>query len=81
MPLSVEPHQDLNSHVFKMPVQLDSVRWELHVQPSHPPERGTVIGSVLLEGNAAYENFISGYWSAQQAVVNPSCIFKPRSAL
>ncbi|KAJ4375784.1 hypothetical protein N0V83_001061 [Neocucurbitaria cava] len=37
--------------------------------------------SVLSEGTAAYENFTSSYWSAQQNSVDPYCIFKPSNAL
>lgn len=36
----------------------------------------------VLSGNTtAYNDFTSTYWSAQQAEVRPSCVFKPASAL
>jgi FAD/FMN-containing dehydrogenase len=35
---------------------------------------------VLSEGSAGYDSFTSDYWAAQQAVVNPFCVFKPSSA-
>jgi FAD/FMN-containing dehydrogenase len=35
---------------------------------------------VLLGGSANYTAFTGAYWSAQQAEVNPNCIFKPSSA-
>ncbi|OAL43971.1 FAD binding domain-containing protein [Pyrenochaeta sp. DS3sAY3a] len=37
--------------------------------------------NVLLEGTAAYDDFTGAYWAAQQANVNPSCVFKPSNAL
>ena len=36
---------------------------------------------MLLEGSAAYDNFTSDYWAAQQGAVNPYCVFKPSSAV
>ena len=36
---------------------------------------------MLLQGTAAYENFTSDYWSAQQNSVDPYCVFKPSSAI
>jgi FAD/FMN-containing dehydrogenase len=36
---------------------------------------------VLSEGSAAYDNFTSDYWAAQQAAVGPFCVFKPSNAL
>lgn len=35
--------------------------------------------AILQEGSPAYESFTGGYWSAQQASVDPYCIFKPIS--
>jgi hypothetical protein len=35
---------------------------------------------VLLHNTTAYEAFTSAYWSAQQAEVNPLCVFKPTNA-
>ena len=37
--------------------------------------------AVLTEGSAAYDGFTHGYWSVQQASVDPYCIFKPASSL
>lgn len=37
--------------------------------------------NVLYEGDSAYDAFTGSYWAAQQAVVNPFCIFKPSNAL
>ncbi|KAF2850316.1 FAD binding domain-containing protein [Plenodomus tracheiphilus IPT5] len=37
--------------------------------------------SVLLQGSPAYDNFTADYWAAQQANVNPYCVFKPANAL
>jgi FAD/FMN-containing dehydrogenase len=36
---------------------------------------------VLSEGSAAYDNFTSDYWAAQQAAVDPFCVFKPSNAV
>jgi FAD/FMN-containing dehydrogenase len=36
---------------------------------------------VLSQGSVAYDNFTSDYWAAQQAVVDPFCVFKPSNAL
>lgn len=36
---------------------------------------------MLSEGSAAYDEFTGDYWAAQQANVNPYCIFKPSSAI
>ncbi|KAF2821615.1 FAD binding domain-containing protein [Ophiobolus disseminans] len=36
--------------------------------------------SVLSEGSSAYDSFTGAYWAAQQANVNPFCVFKPSSA-
>jgi hypothetical protein len=36
--------------------------------------------AVLQEGTSAYDGFTGGYWSVQQASVDPYCIFKPASA-
>ncbi|KAI4713811.1 hypothetical protein J4E89_001259 [Alternaria sp. Ai002NY15] len=36
-------------------------------------------GTVLSEGSAGYDSFTGDYWAAQQAVVNPFCVFKPSS--
>jgi FAD/FMN-containing dehydrogenase len=38
-------------------------------------------GNVISKGTSAYDAFTSAYWSAQQAQVNPFCVFKPFSAL
>ncbi|KAF2131847.1 FAD binding domain-containing protein [Dothidotthia symphoricarpi CBS 119687] len=32
---------------------------------------------VLSDGEPAYESFTGAYWSAQQGLLNPSCVFKP----
>ncbi|KAJ8116801.1 hypothetical protein OPT61_g1844 [Boeremia exigua] len=41
-----------------------------------------VFGDKLLSsGSTAYEAFTGGYWSTQTALVNPSCVFKPKKAL
>ncbi|CAA9959266.1 FAD binding domain containing protein [Pyrenophora teres f. maculata] len=37
--------------------------------------------SVLSEGTPTYHNFTTEYWAAQQAVVNPFCVFKPGDAV
>lgn len=37
-------------------------------------------GTVLSEGSAAYDNFTGDYWAAQQAAVDPFCVFKPSNA-
>ncbi|KAL4782401.1 hypothetical protein BJX76DRAFT_358952 [Aspergillus varians] len=34
-------------------------------------------GKVFASGNPAYQNVTQSYWSAQQGVVKPSCIFAP----
>jgi hypothetical protein len=36
--------------------------------------------AVLQEGSSAYDSFTGGYWSVQQASVDPYCVFKPASA-
>ncbi|KAI4954752.1 hypothetical protein J4E86_006062 [Alternaria arbusti] len=36
---------------------------------------------VLAEGATTYSNFTGGYWSAQQGLVRPSCVFKPTKTL
>ncbi|ETN43880.1 uncharacterized protein HMPREF1541_11011 [Cyphellophora europaea CBS 101466] len=36
--------------------------------------------SVVIEGSPGYDGFTDGYWSVQQASVDPYCIFKPASA-
>jgi FAD/FMN-containing dehydrogenase len=33
--------------------------------------------SVLAEGSSGYDSFTTGYWSAQQGALSPSCVFKP----
>ena len=35
---------------------------------------------MLAQGSFAYNNFTADYWAAQQAAVNPFCVFKPSSA-
>jgi FAD/FMN-containing dehydrogenase len=32
---------------------------------------------VLFSGTTSYDNFTAAYWAAQQAIVDPSCVFKP----
>jgi len=36
---------------------------------------------VLSEGTPAYNSFTGSYWAAQQAAVNPYCVFKPAQSL
>lgn len=36
---------------------------------------------MLSEGTPTYHNFTTEYWAAQQAVVNPFCVFKPGDAV
>jgi FAD/FMN-containing dehydrogenase len=41
-----------------------------------------IFGSnVIIEGRPGYDNFTSAYWSAQQEVVKPQCIFYPQKTL
>ena len=35
---------------------------------------------VALPSDAAYTNFTSSYWSAQQRSISPGCVFKPETA-
>ena len=35
---------------------------------------------LVVPSDAAYKNFTSSYWSAQQQSISPGCVFKPETA-